>query len=628
MEDLSSLLVTKLDDDEQFMKDLDYLTNNLQLDENTSLIKFRIALEEREVKLNSDYLTRVNEAVERIQNFDKKIQEIYQLSCELTEKIHSNKEKSQELLRKTSILQNEKKQLAAKQIYLDAFFKKYCLTNEEGRALEAGPMSDAFRKAILRLGELQKVAAGQAISGTDKIALIELSEMLGHKLNAAYQTLYNFVQQQCRLLNMDIINLKPDFISAFELLHSREDLFRNILEEYATVRRTFIVRNFIDSLTKTASKPTAHSQRSIEYLSNEPLRYVNEMLAWVHEAVSRESETLLALTGAFRLADENFAKQKNNLICNITETLCQPLRLRLEQCILKESNCVVLYRLSTLVLYYARNIEIIIPPQSLLLTTYMDLHELSSNMFFSSINSTIQRILSNMSAPDYDLIPVNAVNQALLLLRDILESQNDTAFSAVIDKRAMHSKIFNCILDPLSQAVQIACSSLEDQLDVAVYMINYLNAVRSVIILYQYTDAKLEMIKAQIEANEDVLVSEQASKILEETAMLPLYMNFQNHQQSQGPLSKIIPGMEPEQVMSAITRFNAFICSNDRCRCHQIAKIGSAIGRENVQKRTLSQLISAYKVIWTKLKDPANQYPVFQQLMGIEDIEKALFETF
>ena len=32
-------------------------------------------------------------------------------------------------------------------------------------------MSDAFRKAILRLAELQKVAAGQAIIGTDKIAL-------------------------------------------------------------------------------------------------------------------------------------------------------------------------------------------------------------------------------------------------------------------------------------------------------------------------------------------------------------------------------------------------------------------------------------------------------------------------
>lgn len=90
----------------------------------------------------------------------------------------------------------------------------------------------------------------------------------------------------------------------------------------------------------------------------------------------------------------------------------------------------------------------------------------------------------------------------------------------------------------------------------------------------------------------------------------------------------LIHFINPQYFRSAITRFNAFVCSNDRCRCHQIAKIGSAIGRENVQKRTLSQLISAYKVIWTKLKDPANQYPVFQQLMGIEDIEKALFETF
>lgn len=155
---------------------------------------------------------------------------------------------------------------------------------------------------------------------------------------------------------MDIINLKPDFISAFELLHSREDLFRNILEEYATVRRTFIVRNFIDSLTKTGLWCTSLANffmKIIKQVSQLPIhkgqsnifrtslwgfntfvlvikyvcRYVNEMLAWVHEAVSRESETLLALTGAFRLADENFAKQKNNLICNITETLCQPLRV-------------------------------------------------------------------------------------------------------------------------------------------------------------------------------------------------------------------------------------------------------------------------------------------------------------
>lgn len=64
-------------------------------------------------------------------------------------------------------------------------------------------------------------------------------------------------------------------------------------------------------------------------------------------------------------------------------------------------------------------------------------------------------------------------------------------------------------------------------------MLNCLNAIRSVIILYQYTDTKLEMIKAQIEANEDVLVSEQASRALMETDMMEPYTKAQAHQPNQ-----------------------------------------------------------------------------------------------
>jgi hypothetical protein len=47
-----------------------------------------------------------------------------------------------------------------------------------------------------------------------------------------------------------------------------------------------------------------------------------------------------------------------------------------------------------------------------------------------------------MKVPDYDLQPVPAVHAALALLRDILESQHDNAFAVVVDKRAMHAKVF------------------------------------------------------------------------------------------------------------------------------------------------------------------------------------------
>lgn len=54
------------------------------------------------------------------------------------------------------------------------------------------------------------------------------------------------------------------------------------------------------------------------------------------------------------------------------------------------------------------------------------------------------------------------------------------------------------ILDPLHQSIQLVCSNLHNHLDVAVYMLNCLNTIRSVIIIYQHTETKLEMIKAQV----------------------------------------------------------------------------------------------------------------------------------
>lgn len=75
-----------------------------------------------------------------------------------------------------------------------------------------------------------------------------------------------------------------------------------------------------------------------------------------------------------------------------------------------------------------------------------------------------------MNVPDYNLLPVNCINQTLLLLRDILESQNDLAFSAVLDKKEMYMRIFAHILDPLNQSLQLICSNLHNPLDVAVYV--------------------------------------------------------------------------------------------------------------------------------------------------------------
>lgn len=228
-----------------------------------------------------------------------------------------------------------------------------------------------------------------------------------------------------------------------------------------------------------------------------------------------------------------------------------------------------------------------------------------------------------MTVPDYDLLPVNAINQTLLLLRDILESQNDGAFAAVIDKKEIYKKIFSHILDPLNQSIQLVSSNLHSHLDIAVYMLNCLNAIKSVIILYQYTDSKLEMIKAQIDANEDVLVSEQASMILTNTGLIEIYKKSLAHQKNQGPLGKI-QGMEPEKITTSIGMFNAFLEKPEGFQCHQCAKINSARIRESIQKRTIENVVGAYSVIYLKVTDPENGYPENLGLKKVEDVQKEL----
>ncbi|VDN38807.1 unnamed protein product [Gongylonema pulchrum] len=158
-------------------------------------------------------------------------------------------------------------------------------------------------------------------------------------------------------------------------------------------------------------------------------------------------------------------------------------------------------------------------------------------------------------------------------------------------------------MDPLNQAIQISATQLHSPLDVAVYTLNCLSAVNAVIILYQFTDARLEMIKAQMDANIDVLVSEQATSILTQTGLIELYRKSAAHQASQGSLSEIA-GMEPSRISSAMILFDSFLSNPDSYKLDQCVKLSDL-----VRERTAENVVAAYGIIYNKVADPENKYP-------------------
>jgi len=70
------------------------------------------------------------------------------------------------------------------------------------------------------------------------------------------------------------------------------ELIRAILEELVHVRRNAIFRAFNEALTQGGPGGTP---RPIEIHAHDPMRYIGDMLAWLHQTVASEREFLESL---------------------------------------------------------------------------------------------------------------------------------------------------------------------------------------------------------------------------------------------------------------------------------------------------------------------------------------------
>lgn len=97
---------------------------------------------------------------------------------------------------------------------------------------------------------------------------VEMQKLIIEKTETAYQNLFHATQRECRLLNVEFLELKPVLHQSLSALQPRQFLFEQILGEYSSARKSYIVRYFIDALTKGRGG----SSKPIEQISNDPLR--------------------------------------------------------------------------------------------------------------------------------------------------------------------------------------------------------------------------------------------------------------------------------------------------------------------------------------------------------------------
>uniref|UniRef100_A0A8C1R9A6 Component of oligomeric golgi complex 6 n=1 Tax=Cyprinus carpio TaxID=7962 RepID=A0A8C1R9A6_CYPCA len=389
-----------------------------------------------------------------------------------------------------------------------AFLSKFQLSATEMATLLSqrdGPITEDFFRALNGVKNIHKDV---------KVLLRTNQQTAGLEIMEQMAVLQETTYEQLRLRVS---------VQAMACLQDRPVLYKYTLDEFGTARRPAVVR---------------------EMHSHDPLRYVGDMLAWLHQATASEKEHLEALLK--QVTVQGVEENMQEVVGHITEGVCRPLK----QVIIAKPGAVLLYKLSNLLKFYHHTISGIMGTSlSSLLMTIDEIHMLSKKMFFNSLSLHASCLMDKVELAPPDLGPTASLTQTLSLLREVLASHDLSVLP--LDARQADF-VLSCILDPLLQLCTISASNL-DTADMATYLVNSLYMMKTTMAIFEFTDKRLEMLEFQIEAHLDTLINEQASFVLTRAGLSHIYSCVQQHTTEQGPMSNL-PGMDFTSLKTAMVR--------------------------------------------------------------------------
>uniref|UniRef100_A0A8C1T8Z7 Conserved oligomeric Golgi complex subunit 6 n=1 Tax=Cyprinus carpio TaxID=7962 RepID=A0A8C1T8Z7_CYPCA len=605
---LNKILETRLDNDKEMLEALKSLSvffteNSLRTRRN-----LRGDIERRSLSINEEFVRIFKEVKEELESVHEDVQAMSSCCEEMTNRLKAAKEQTQDLIVKTNKLQGENQRLEVRAQVAQAFLTKFQLSATEMATLRSardGPITEDFFRALNRVKNIHEDVK-VLLRTNQQTAGLEIMEQMAVLQETAYEQLYRWAQSECcRGLTQETCDIPPVLSQAMESLQDRPVLYKYTLDEFGTARRSAVVRGFIDALTRGGMGGTP---RPIEMHSHDPMRYVGDMLAWLHQATASEKEHLEALLK--QVTVQGVEENMQEVVGHITEGVCRPLKVRIEQVIIAEPGAVLLYKLSNLLKFYHHTIRsnlfgIMGTSVSSLLMTIDEMHMLSKKMFFNSLSLHASRLMDKVELPPPDLGPTASLTQTLSLLREVLAS-HDSSVLPLDARQADFAQVLSCILDPLLQLCTVSASNLGTA-DMATYMVNSLYMMKTTLALFEFTDKRLEMLEFQIEAHLDTLINEQASFVLTRAGLSHIYSCVQQHTAEQGPLANL-PGMDSTSLKTSMVQFDRYLASPDTLVMPQLNFLLSAAIKEQIFKQSTELVCRAYGEVYKGVTNPTNAY--------------------
>lgn len=486
------------------------------------------------------------------------------------------------MLEEANSLMTQRKQVDAKQQILHAINSHFLISEEEATVLTstAEPVNEEFFQVLTRVKKIHHDS--QVLLGSENQQLgLEVLEHSSKQLNAAFQKLYRWIQREFRTLDLENPQISASVRRSLRVLAERPTLFQSCLDSFAEAREAILSDSFHAALTGSTSEEHI-ATKPIEFQAHDPLRYIGDMLAWVHSTTVSEREALenlfisdgdeikrsieAGLESEPWLRDENAEvfdgrKALSQLVSRDLTGVARLLRQRTDQVIQSHDNATLAYKIANLIGFYKSMFVKLLGPDSEVLDVFETLEASAMRQFRANMRDHVAAVQSDLAVPPADLSPPEFLEEALQTLR-VLAKSYDTSAAGSEDQGVGFQAVLIEALDPFMGGCVNLQKSLQSP-DSAIFAINCLFAAKEVLSSYTFTQERVEDLDETIDEQVAQLVDYQHQYLQHESGLMALIEALADIKDTPESL-KTIPKLEafkPDALIASSQQLDDFLPS-------------------------------------------------------------------
>jgi hypothetical protein len=416
--------------------------------------------------------------------------------------------------------------------------------------LSSEPVDDRFFASLSKAKKINKDC--EVLLGFENQTLgSELMEQASKNINQGFQKLYKWVQREFKTLNLENPQLNPSVRRALRVLAERPSLFQNCLDFFAEARERVLTDSFYLALTGASSAGVEDPLvKPIDMTAHDPLRYVGDMLAWIHSATVSEREALEVLFVAegeelakglksgrdaeiWRLvadedeeqADFNAVKALHNLVDRDVSGATRVLRQRVEQVIQSNEEIIPAYNLSNFINFYRVTFQKLLGDDSNLVECIAGLETESLRQFRALVRDRIALLQGEFQQTPSDLGLPSFLQECLKQLSAIAKTY-DSSLSASDDRETEFQSILTEAFEPFMSGCANMAGSMPAPTD-SIFLINCRLAAANCLNSFDFTSRRAKELQEGVASEAAKLTKSQHNFFLRASGLLPLITSLQ-----------------------------------------------------------------------------------------------------